>query len=89
MGDDIKPVVVIPISQLWPPVILRPCMGVILNPKMAFIFPISCILALIFQILIKNFPKCEGKGSFLKSQIKSLTPVVLIKLTLGFQLLAS
>ena len=47
-------------------------MGVIPNPKMAFIFPISCILALIFQILIKYFPKCVGKGSFPKSQIKSL-----------------
>ena len=47
-------------------------MGVIPNPKMAYIFPISCILALIFPILIKYFPKCEGKGSFLKSQIKSL-----------------
>ena len=48
-------------------------MGVIPNPKMAFIFPISCILALIFPILIKYFPKCVGKGSFLKSQIKSLS----------------
>ena len=47
-------------------------MGVISNPKMAFIFPISCILALIFPILIKYFPKCVGKGSFPKSQIKSL-----------------
>ena len=47
--------------------------GVIPNPKMAFIFPISCILALIFPILIKYFPKCVGKGSFPKSQIKSLT----------------
>ena len=51
---------------------LRPYMGVIPNPKMAFIFPISCILALIFPILIKYFPKCVGKGSFPKSQIKSL-----------------
>ena len=49
-------------------------MGVIPNPKIAFIFPILCILALIFPILIKYFPKCEEKGSFLKSQIKSLTP---------------
>ena len=48
-------------------------MGVIPNPKMAFIFPISCILALIFPILIKYFPKCVGKGSFPKSQIKSLS----------------
>ena len=48
-------------------------MGVIPNPKMVFIFPISCILALIFPILIKHFPKCVGKGSFPKSQIKSLT----------------
>ena len=47
-------------------------MGVIPNPKMAFIFPISCILALIFPILIKYFPKCVGKGSFPKSQIKTL-----------------
>ena len=47
-------------------------MGVIPNPKMVFIFPISCILALIFPIVIKYFPKCEGKGSFLKSKIKSL-----------------
>ena len=55
---------------IWP--FLRPYMGVIPNPKMAFIFPISCILALIFPILIKKFPKCVGKGSFPKSQIKSL-----------------
>ena len=48
-------------------------MGVIPNPKMAFILPISCILALIFPILINYFSKCEGKGSFLKSQIISLT----------------
>ena len=47
-------------------------MGVIPNPKMAFIFSISCILALIFPILIKYFPKCVGKGSFPNSQIKSL-----------------
>ena len=49
--------------------------GVIPNPKMAFIFPISCILTLIFQILIIYFPKGIGKGSFLKSQIKSLSCV--------------
>ena len=47
-------------------------MGVVPNPKMAIIFPISCILALIFPILMKYFPKCIGKGSFPKSQIKSL-----------------
>ena len=47
-------------------------MGVIPNRKMAFIFPISCILGLIFPIFITYFPKCEGKGSFSKSQIKSL-----------------
>ena len=58
---------------------LLPYMGVIPNPKMAFIFPISCILSLIFQILIKYFTKCEGKGSFLKSQIKSLYLVSLEK----------
>ena len=55
---------------IWP--FLRPYMGVIPNPKMVFIFPISCILAFIFPILIKYFLKCEGKGSFLKSQIKPL-----------------
>ena len=55
---------------IWP--FLRPYMGVIPNPKVAFIFPNSCILALIFPILIKYFPKCVGKGSFPKSQIKSL-----------------
>ena len=51
---------------------LRPYMDVIPNPNMAFIFRISCILALIFPILLKYCPKCERKGSFLKSQIKSL-----------------
>ena len=51
---------------------LPPYMGVIPNPKMAFIFPISCIFALIFPRFMKYFPKCEGKGSFPKSQIKSL-----------------
>ena len=59
---------------IWP--FLQPYMGVIPNPKMAFIFPISCILALIFPILIKHFPKCEGKGSFLRSQIKSLCSLI-------------
>ena len=47
-------------------------MGVIPNPKMAFIFPIPCILALIFPIFMKYFPKSSGKGTFPKSQIKSL-----------------
>ena len=36
---------------------LGPYMGVIPNPKMAYIFPISCILALIFPILTRYFPK--------------------------------
>ena len=35
---------------VWPSV--PPYMGVIPNPKMAFIFPISCILVLIFPIFI-------------------------------------
>ena len=61
---------------IWP--FLRPYMGVIPNPKMVFIFPISCILALIFPIVIKYFPKCEGKGSFLKSQIKSLVLIICV-----------
>ena len=51
---------------------LRPYMGVIPNQKMAFIFPISCILALTLPISIKYFSKCEGKGSFLKAEIKML-----------------
>ena len=55
---------------IWP--FLPPYMGVIPNPKMAFIFPISCNLALIFPIFIKYFPKCSGKGSFPRFQIKSL-----------------
>ena len=49
---------------IWP--FLRPYMGVIPNPKMAFIFPTSCILALFFPILLKYSPKCKRKGSFLK-----------------------
>ena len=60
---------------IWP--FLRPYMGVIPNPKMVFIFPISCIFALVFPIVIKYFPICEGKGSFLKSQIKSLELVLI------------
>ena len=55
---------------IWP--CLAPYMGVIPNPKMAFIFPISCIVTLIFLIFMKYFPKCSGKGSFPKSLIKSL-----------------
>ena len=46
-------------------------MGVTPNPKMAFIFHILCILAFIFPISMKYFPKYSGKGSFPKSQIKS------------------
>ena len=48
-----------PSDFIWP--FLWPYMGVIPNPKMAFIFPISCILALIFQFLIKNFPNVKEK----------------------------
>ena len=55
---------------IWP--FLQPYMGVIPNPKIAFIFPISCILALIFPNFMKYIPKCLGKGSFPKSQIESL-----------------
>ena len=50
---------------------LTPYMGVIPNPKMAFIFPISCILVLIFPFFYIYFPKTEGKSSFPKFQIKS------------------
>ena len=63
---------------LWDFVIFRAFnMGVIPNPKMAFIFPISCILAFIFPILIKYFPKFIGKGSFLKShlRLKKVCPI--------------
>ena len=56
---------------IWP--FLPPYMGVIPNPKMTFIFPILCILVLIFPIFMIYFPKSEGKCSFPKSQIKSLT----------------
>ena len=61
-----------PSGFIWP--FLPPSMGVIPNPKMVFIFPILCILVLIFSIFMIYFPKCEGKGSFPKSQIKSLRP---------------
>ena len=46
---------------IWP--ILSPYMVVITNPKIAFILPISGILALIFPILLEYFTKCEGKCS--------------------------
>ena len=38
---------------IWP--VLPPYMGVIPNPKMTFIFPISCILVLIFPIFMTYF----------------------------------
>ena len=53
-------------------------MGVIPNTKMAFIFPISCILVLIFPIFMINFPKWEGKGSFPKSQINHCLKIFII-----------
>ena len=69
---------------------LAPYMGVIPNQKLAFIFPISCILVLIFPTFMIYFPKCKGKGSFPKSQIKSLLskenftcPIVQISLYLS------
>ena len=37
---------------IWP--FLTPYMGVIPNPKMAFIFPILCILVLIFPFFMKR-----------------------------------
>ena len=55
---------------IWP--FLPPYMGIIPNQKMAFIFQISCTLVFIFPIFMIYFHKCEGKGSFQKSQIKSL-----------------
>ena len=36
-------------------------MGVIPNPKMVFIFPISCILALIFPIVLNILPNVKEK----------------------------
>ena len=65
-------------DYIWP--FLPPYMGVIPYPKMAFIFQISGILALIYPILIKYFSKCEGKGSFLKFQIKSLMIKIVVEL---------
>ena len=59
-------------------------MGVIPNPKMAFIFPILCILALIFPIFIKYFPKCVGKGSFPKSRIKSLQRKMILRVCCSY-----
>ena len=56
----------------WP--FLRPYMGVIPNPKIAFFSPISLIL-----ILFTQFQYCEGKGSLLKSQIKSLVFINIFK----------
>ena len=52
--------------------ILTPHMLVIPNPKMVYIFPISCILVLIFPIFFLSLymifsPKCAGKGRLPKS----------------------
>ena len=44
--------------------------------KNGLFFSISCILVLIFPFFIIYFPKCEGKGNFPKSQIKSLNVIV-------------
>ena len=52
---------------------LRPYTGTIPNPKKAYIFPILCILGIIFPKSLKFFSKYKGKGSFPKSQIKSLS----------------
>ena len=57
----------------WP--FLAPYRSTIPNQKMAYIFPILCILGIIFPKSLRNFPKCKGKGSFPKSQIKSLPTV--------------
>ena len=38
---------------------LRPYMEVIPNPKLVFIFPNTCILALIFPVLINIFPNVK------------------------------
>ena len=55
---------------IW--IFLPPYKGVIPTPKMVFIFPILCILVIIFPKCMKIFPKCNEKGSFPKSKIKSL-----------------
>ena len=47
-------------------------MGVIPNPKNGLYFANFHEIGLIFPIVIKYFPKYEGKGSILKYQIKSL-----------------
>ena len=41
--------------------------------KIGLYFPNVMYFSTYFPNFIKYFPKCEGKGSFLKSQIKSLT----------------
>ena len=55
---------------IWP--LLPPYKGVIPNPKMVYIFPILYILGIFFPNSLKKNPKCKGKGSFPKFQIKSL-----------------
>ena len=55
---------------IWP--FLPTYKGVIPNPKMAHIFPILCILGIIFPKSLKNVPKYKGIGRFPHSQIKSL-----------------
>ena len=60
-GCEIAPCIKIdkPSDFIWP--FLQPYMRVIPNPKIAFIFPISCILALIFPILINISPNVKEK----------------------------
>ena len=50
-------------------------MGVIPSPKMAF-FPNFMNFGTDFPFFMIYFPKCEGKGSFPKSQINSLDVIV-------------
>ena len=55
---------------IWP--FLPPYRGTFPNQKMVNIFPILCILGIIFPKSLKKFHKYKGKSSFPKSQIKSL-----------------
>ena len=55
---------------IWP--FLPPYMEVIPNQKMAFIFPILCILVLPFPFFFIYFPKCDGKDKVPTSQRKLL-----------------
>ena len=55
---------------IW--IFLPPYKGVPIKKWSKVIFPILCILVIIFPKCMQNFPKCKKKGSIPKSKIKSL-----------------